>query len=68
MKNKIKNIVEGLQIWLFLIMMIQGFLMTYGIVWLAIGLELDKWVLAFLTVIAGLSVYLFAKWIKEAHK
>jgi hypothetical protein len=57
-----------MQIWLFIIMMIQGFLMTYSILWLAIGLELDIWVLAFLTVIAGFSVYLYVKWIKETHK
>ena len=68
MKRKLKYITEGMQIWLFLLMMIQGFMMSYGIIWQAIGLELNRWAIAFLTVIAGLSVYVYVKWIKETHK
>jgi hypothetical protein len=48
--------------------MIQGFFLTYGLIWFVVGLPQTNWAICLLYVTACLSEYGFYRWIRSDDK
>jgi hypothetical protein len=67
MKNKfkeiLKKIVYALKTMIFLVVMIMGFWVIYGMIWLKVGLPTPDWYIWILVVLSLVSTRLFLGWL-----
>ena len=64
MNSKKKKIVNVIQMFLLVLMMLQGFFITYAVIWHEIGLPLTDWSFWLLYALACLSEYGYYRWIR----
>ena len=65
MINKKENILNATKVFLFFFMMVQGFFLTYALVWFCVGLPQTNWALLILYAVAGLTEYGYYKWLRR---
>lgn len=65
MNDKKENILNAIKVFLLLFMMVQGFFLTYALVWFGVGLPQKNWALWILYAISGLTEYGYYRWLRR---
>ena len=62
-KEILKKIVFALKVMIFSVVMIMGFWVIYGIIWIKVGLPTTDWYMWMLAVLSMISARLFIWWL-----
>ena len=65
MNDKRETISNVIKLFLLVFTMVQGFFLTFALVWTLVGLPLTTWAFLVLYAFAGAAEYGYYRWIRE---